>query len=396
MLPLSRARATWLAHQGLTRPVSGSLAELVAATGWLRTLGGVEAYLAVDARRPGTPPDAVDAALAAAELQVLPAVRGCVYVLPRAHAALGLRFAASQARRRTWRDLEKAGVGPAEVAELQAAVRAALAVAPLGTDELRQALPKGTVRSLGEAGKKVGLSSPLPACLRLLEFDGALVRRPAARLDAERYRWHHAASDPFAGAPAEDDAAALVEGLLRAFFAQSGLTTLDAFVEWSGAGKKECKAAAERLGARPVEVDGLGPALLAPGVEPAEEPDPDHVVFLPALDNYVVTRDGGRVLADPEHHARPVGTFGMRVQPLGAARIPDGRFVVRGGRIVGVWDWDPDHARVAWGTWSPVDRHPAMEAEAERVGAVLRALGHGLWFSLDTVDAQRARVRALP
>jgi hypothetical protein len=47
---LSRARAFWHRRQGLAEPVGGTLEEVVTSTGWPRTLGGVDVYLAVRAR----------------------------------------------------------------------------------------------------------------------------------------------------------------------------------------------------------------------------------------------------------------------------------------------------------------------------------------------------------
>jgi hypothetical protein len=398
-LTLPQARAIWLACQGLAAPLGGAPAALVERTGWLRTLGGAEGYLALLARAPGMSLATMDAALQADDLQVLPAARACMYVLPRAHAALGLRVAASLSRKRLLRDFEKVEVPPAEQTAVQAAVLDVLAAGPRSTDALRAALPAGTIRSLGELGKKHGISSTLPAALRLLELDGRIHRRPVTRIDSERYAWHLPTGDIFAGAPAESDAVGLAEALLRVFLAQFGPATLDEFVEWSGMAKREARAGAERVAAQTVAIESLGAALVLPGTLPPTppEPDPDHVVFLASLDNYVVVRAGARLLADAEHHTRPIGTFGTRGQTLGEARMADSRFVVRGGRLVGLWEYDPDTKHVVWGCWNPRDTHASMAAHAQRVGAFLREqLGHGLVFSLDSVGEQRKRLAALP
>src|SRR5438105_3614284 len=90
-LSLSRARAVWLDRQGLLTPVRGPLHEVVGATGWVRTLGGVEAYLALRARVPGLSRKAVDEAVAKGALRVVPAARGCMYLLPQKDVALALR-----------------------------------------------------------------------------------------------------------------------------------------------------------------------------------------------------------------------------------------------------------------------------------------------------------------
>lgn len=52
-LRLAQARAHWVRCQGLDAPVGGPIEEVVARTGWVRTLGGVDVYLATFARVPG-------------------------------------------------------------------------------------------------------------------------------------------------------------------------------------------------------------------------------------------------------------------------------------------------------------------------------------------------------
>src|SRR4051812_37109941 len=82
-VPLGTARATWHRKQGLAEPLSGSIEEIVGATSWPRTLGGVDVYLAVRARIPGLKRKDLDAAVDASRLQVTPAVRSCIYLVPR-------------------------------------------------------------------------------------------------------------------------------------------------------------------------------------------------------------------------------------------------------------------------------------------------------------------------
>jgi len=54
------------------------------------------------------------------------------------------------------------------------------------------------VRSLGEKGKKLGLSSTLPPALRTLEFEGRIERTlEGGRLDSERYLWRLPARERF-------------------------------------------------------------------------------------------------------------------------------------------------------------------------------------------------------
>lgn len=396
MLSLDNARAIWLQRQGLTRPHTGELPGLIEQTGWLRTIGGAEAYLAAFVRRPATTRAELDETVASGKLQVLPCVRGCMYILPRAHAALGLRLAAGLARKRILSDFQKVGVGVPETAELQSVILRVLGNCPLSTDGIRAALPKGAVRSLGDAGKKIGISSPLPATLRLLEFDGKLVRRPTTRVDAERYDWHLQSPDFFAGLPNEGDVDALARPLLRLFLEQSGPATLDEFVAWSGITKTQAKVAADQLAPAQIEVESLGSSLVLGAVEKTTL-DPDLVVFLPSLDNFAAHRAGIRFLTDVEHHDRPCSGFGVKVSTIGTAKNGDGRFVIRGGKIVGLWDYDPDAKQVRYGLWSAADRRPKMDEIAHSLGTFLREqVGHGMIYALDSVGEQRERNARLP
>src|SRR4051812_22749106 len=64
-LTLAHARALWWHKQSLASTDKRPLAALIGDSGWLRTLGGADAYLAARARRPGMPRADLDAAIAA-------------------------------------------------------------------------------------------------------------------------------------------------------------------------------------------------------------------------------------------------------------------------------------------------------------------------------------------
>src|SRR2546427_522208 len=57
----------------------------------------------------------LDRAVEEERVQVLPAVRGCIYLVPRVHAALALRVAEEPHTTRLERELEKAGSSMKEV-----------------------------------------------------------------------------------------------------------------------------------------------------------------------------------------------------------------------------------------------------------------------------------------
>src|SRR5262245_21809882 len=67
--------------QGLDHPRAEALPDLVARTGFIRTLGGVDGYLALLARHPDLQLTEVDRAVSSGALRVTPAVRGCIYLV---------------------------------------------------------------------------------------------------------------------------------------------------------------------------------------------------------------------------------------------------------------------------------------------------------------------------
>ena len=81
----------------------------------------------------------------------------------------------------------KLGVTEKEVDKLCDAVVSALAKGPLDPDGIRDATGKAS-RSLGEEGKKKGLTTTLPLALGRLQATGDIRRVPLnGRLDQQRY-----------------------------------------------------------------------------------------------------------------------------------------------------------------------------------------------------------------
>ena len=107
-IDLDRARAFWFQRQGLATPAGAkaNLAEVVARTGWIRTLGGADVYLAARARVAGLGRAAMDAAVEADALRVIPSVRGCIYLVPGADVPWVLRIAQEAWRPRAEREVE--------------------------------------------------------------------------------------------------------------------------------------------------------------------------------------------------------------------------------------------------------------------------------------------------
>ncbi|MCP3098908.1 winged helix DNA-binding domain-containing protein [Myxococcus sp. K15C18031901] len=406
-ISLDRARAHWLRTQGLAEPLSLSLEALVGATGWVRTLGGADVYLALAARAPDMKRADLDRAVEASRLQVIPAVRGCIYLVPGSEVALTLRVAEAQYRKRAEREHAQSGIEPRELVDVGEAVLVALRKGPLSTDALRKALPAGVVRSLGEAGKKAGISSTLPPALRHLEFEGKVERSlEGGRLDTERYLWRLPARSPFAGAKVPADVEERNARLAALFFRQFGPATVADFAAWAGFSQREAKAAVERAALVPVEVEGLGAAAFVPEDAVAalgvEVPPATSVSFLPAGDLYFAARGGPGRVTDPRHHSLQVPRWGSAKDgTLGEVAHMSLRGVLDGDRLAGFWEFDAEEGEVLFHTFEPLSpkRRKQFAARAAEVASFLEEeVGHARSFTLDTeasVAERAALIRSL-
>lgn len=390
-LTLAQARALWWHKQALAGTARQPLAALIGGTGWLRTLGGADAYLAARARRPGMTRADLDAVVAAGELCVRPAVRGCIYLVPASAVPDLLALNAEDWRRQTEKDLARIGKTIEVVEDLAPGVLAAL-TAPMTTDAIRKALA-GAVPSFGDAGKKVGLSSPLPLALRLLELAGKIERTlDGGRLDTERYLWRRTARK--LAAPARDPQAR-VASVVDAFLGFAGPATLAQLSAWSGHPQRDLKTAIARLDAAEVEVEGIGAAYLRRADLAARPPPPRGTALLALEDNYL-NNHGVAAVTDPRHHTFEVDLWGGtgKPAPLGKANHMLSRSIVVDGLIAGFWEVDPRSAGAAWHTFEPAPA-PLAKALDELTAATARflldELGHARVFTLDTMDDVQTR-----
>ncbi len=388
-----------MAAQRLSGESDAGLVEAVEETGFVRTLGGVDVYLALRARVPGMQRRQLDEAAARRRVAIIPAVRGCIYLVPRRYLSLCLRFADLRTRSRAEREHQKAGILPGELDALGQAVLDAIGdQGPLTTTALRSALPE--VRSLGEAGKKVGLSSPLPPALRQLEFSGLLERAPErGRLDTERYLWRRPDANPFEEHPVPDDPKELNARLAEIFFRAAGLGTMAAFAGWAGISQRDARAALEQIEVRPVQIEGHdGVYLASPRCDPWLERPPENTAaaLLPFEDNLIALQGSFELLVDPAHWSIESPAWGGRgkSQPLAEARHATLRSLVAGGKISGFWEYDPDQQTAVWSSFAPLPqqlRSRVEELAAETGRFLSEELGHGRSFSLDTDEDLRRR-----
>ena len=390
-LTLAQARALWWQKQALAGTSKRPLAALIGESGWLRTLGGADAYIAARARRPGMKRAELDAAIAAGELRVHPAVLGCIYLVPAAAVPDLLALNAETWRSQTEKDLAKVGKTLKVVEALAPGVLAAL-TGPMTTDAIRKAL-SGEIPSFGDAGKKIGLSSPLPLALRLLEFAGKIERTlDGGRLDTERYLWRRTAGKL---APPAPDHMARIARVVDAFLGFAAPATLAQLSAWSGHPQRDLKAALAKTGAVPVQVEGLGEAYVRAADLAARPPAPRGTALVALEDNYL-NNHGVAAVTDPRHHAFEVDLWGGsgKPAPIGKAQHVLSRSIVVDGLVAGFWEVDPRAAGAVWHTFDPAPRALARELDeltARAAAFLLDELGHARVFTLDTMDDVQAR-----
>ncbi|MER6300234.1 crosslink repair DNA glycosylase YcaQ family protein [Kitasatospora sp. NPDC001539] len=383
---IERLRAWWSHRQWLDRPHTGaSAAEVLAATGWARSVGGAAPYLGLFARA-GLGRAAVDAAVAALEVHELPSARGCTYVLPAADFALGLAAGAAAPEGELASAAKHLGVGRDEVEQLCLAVERVLAGSgPLDPAAIRAAVGDAA-RPLGEAGRKRGLTTTLPLALGLLQARGRIRRVPVnGRLDQQRYGyvgWDQ---------PVRGDAV----DLARRYFSWAAPATLKHFRWFSGFTAATARRAAAEAGLVPLAPgsDLLMPPELAKEFAAFEVPRDPHYTLLAGIDGiHLLHRDLPRLL-DPADAARPLPA-GRAGRTFGTEADPQTHLVLDRGRIVGLWEYDTERAEIVHQLFVPPD--DALRDALTRTEAFVRdELGDARGFSLDSPKSRAPKVAAL-
>jgi hypothetical protein len=390
----AKLRAWWWQRQGL----DGSLkakppAEVLDRAGWARSVGGANPYLTLFARA-GLGREAVDAAVAALEIHELPAARGCTYVVPAVDFALALTvgqpFGGAEMN-----VARKLGVTDKDVDRLCEKVLAALAAGPLEPDELKQAAG-AAVKNLGEEGKKKGLTSTLPLALGRLQREGRIRRVPTnGRLDQQRYEYALWKTNPLGKAPPSIEEVSVT--LARRFFQWIGPARAADFQWFSGLGVKAAKGAMEALGLVPVET-GSDLVIDQTDLEAFRRfraPGKPQYALVGSIDSVSLLRRDLPSLLDPGDLKRAVvGERGAR-ELGGLADLPSHGIFDR-GRLVGLWEFDPDEQRIAWWAFGANPRDRALVDAVERMEAfVSKDLGDARSFSLDSAKSRAPRIAAL-
>jgi hypothetical protein len=384
MITNAHVRA-WQAHrQGLDGLLTGKTSsEILSISGWARSVAGVSPYLTFFSRA-GISREQVDVDVAALEIHELPSARGCTYILPRADFALGLKLA--QGFHGDRKTADKLGVTAKEIERLCEKVLAALAKGPLDPDGLREAAGNA-VRNLGEEGKKKGLTTTLPVALEQLQTSGHIHRVSLnGRLDQQRYRYQLWRPNPLSEFTLSTEEA--YTELARRFFHWIGTATIAEFQEFAGIGVKAAKDAVAPLKLEPLgSEDGrMIPPSNRPDFAAFQVPLKPCYSLVGSIDSMFQMRREISSLLDPEDARRP--TFEHGPKGLGSHAILDR------GRVVGLWEYDPEHSTIAWSAFIKPDKQ-LRDAVAKTEGYVRDQLGDARSFSLDTPKSRAPRIAAL-
>jgi hypothetical protein len=388
-LPLEKLRAWWSHRQGLDGQFGGkAAAEVLERTGWVRGLGGVGTYLALYARA-GLSRESVDAAVAKLQIHELPAARGCTYIVPASDFALALR-AGEPFEGAEMKTALKLGVTEKEIAKLCGAVLKALEKESLDPDGIREAVGSAS-RSLGEEGKKKGMTTTLPTALGRLQAAGDIRRVSTnGRLDQQRYRyalWRPNPLAKFKMTPEEIN----IE-LARRFFSWTGPATFVEFQAFLGSTVKAAKAAMEALKIETVEGDWLMLPVDRDAFEAFKTPKQAQYVLVSSIDGLSLFRREFKNLIDAADWNREA--YGRGATKVGALDDLHSHTIFDRGRLVGLWEFDPEADSMVWASFIPKNKD--LEKAVARTEEFVRGqLGDARGYSLDSVKSRAPRLAAL-
>jgi hypothetical protein len=310
-------------------------------------------------------------------------------VLPSQDFALGLAVGAGAPEGEIAAAAKHLGVPADEVDRLCVEVVAALdkADGPLDPAAIKAATGDA-VRNLGDAGRKRGVTTTLPLALGILQARGEIRRVPVnGRLDQQRYGYVTWSASP------ADRETALAE-LARRYFDWAGPASLKHVRWFAGCTATAAKAAVAELDLVPVpDTDLLLPADLRAEFDAFTRPTNPHYTLVAAIDGiHLLHRDLPRLL-DTEDAARPVPA-GKRGRTLGDEADPPTPVIVDRGRIVGLWEFDPDEGEIVYQAFIP--ETDDLRAAIDRTQSfVVDQLGDVRSVSLDSPTSRKPRLAAL-
>jgi hypothetical protein len=356
----------WFERQLLPPRHGISVADVVDKAGWIPSAGGTGPYLSIRARIPNaTRQDVDDAVFERMEILELPSVRDTAFLVPRADTGIALA-----AGRRSYAErLRKLPLDASELSSLGKQILKTLGDDTRTTDQLRRDLPPTLIRDLGDAGKRLGITSTLTATLKLLQAEGRVLRTNAERrLDGRTHlyrRWPAEIDTP----PPPD----LDRALASRFLSWSAPASVEDFAWWAGIGKR---AAKEAMGSQRIDDVPI----------PPRRPD-DTVILLPFRDNLFGLHRGLAPFIDDDA-AKVMDTSG-RATPARDAEMLHHNAILAGGILRGIWEFDGE--RIVWKCFGKPPR--GLDAAIAAMETFIREqLGDHKYYAFDSGGTRAKRV----
>jgi Winged helix DNA-binding domain len=356
----------WLERQLLPSRPGISIADVVTNAGWIPSAGGTGPYLAIRARIPGiTRQDIDDAVFERMEIIELPSVRDTAFLVPRADAGIAL----AAGRRAYDERLRKLPIDRAELSSLGTQILETLGEDARTTDQLRHDLPPGSIRDLGDAGKRLGITSTLTATLKLLHAEGKILRtNTERRLDGRTHLYRRWPAEIDTNPPPDLDIA-----LAQRFLSWSAPADVDDFAWWSGLGKRAAKTAMTSL-----RVDDV-PIL--------PRRSDDAITLLPFRDNLFGLHRGLAPFVDDDS-AEVMDTSGRAIAAKDAEMLHHNAILVN-GMLHGIWEFDGE-----WIVWKCFGNPPRGldTAIGEMETFIREQLGDHKYYAFDSGGTRAKRV----
>ena len=323
--------------------------------------------------------------MARVEIHELPAARGCTYVVPASDFALAL-CVGTDFREGEVKIALKLGVTEKEIEKLCDAVRRALETGSLEPEQIREAAGAAS-RSLGEAGKKKGLSTTLPVALGKLQSSGEIRRISiSGRFDQQRYRYARWKKNPLAKSKMTGEQANIE--LARKYFSWISPASIAEFQWFSALSAKAAKAAMEPLKLASFDTDRWMLPEDCEAFESFEVPKQAQYVLVSSIDGLALLRRDLKTLTNAADWNREIFDGETLKEDLPAHAIFDR------GRLAGLWLYDPDKESIAWSSLIPKNKD--LSAAVARTEEFIRSqLGDVRSFGLDSPKSRAPKIAAL-
>lgn len=386
-------RAWWFERQGLNKPGKKSAAEILAQTGWARSVGGANPYMAFFSRA-RLPRTTVDKNLSEQLIHELPSARGCTYVVPKSHYALALKVGQPVSDPTDLVTAKKfLGVTEKEIEKLEDGIVSALKKSAKDPKELKETLG-GAVRSLGEEGKKRGVTTTLPLALGRLQHFGRIRRISTdGRLDNQRYKY--AAWDPSPLASYKLSREEALTELAKLYFSWIGPATLANFQWFSGLGVAASKNAVAGIGLVPIE-EGSEFLILPQSFDAFHSfkvPKEEQIALVASIDNLIhLRRDLSFHLDDKDRTKKVMDDKAL--YEVGAVQDLTSHGIFDRGRLIGLWEYDCEANELVWKTFSPPTAG-TKKVVKETEAYVRDELGDMRSFSLDSPASRKPKIEFL-